>query len=179
MMKTVLTFPFVLVLAVGCSLIGVYGPEFQDADRPFPRSDEALVYVYRVGRGPDVKIGSVNISVDGEHVFGVKNRGYSFFYLRPGTHLFKAEWPSLEKPLFEEGHFDPKALHVAMEGGRTYFINYLVHKDTNPVTFTEASSLIGKAFSKSHVISADLCLENETVGFSNLQGCKLQSNNLR
>jgi hypothetical protein len=179
MMKAILIFPLVLILTGGCSLIGLYGPEFQQADRPIPRGDSALVYVYRVGRGPDVKIGSVNITVDGEYVFGVKNHGYSFFYLQPGSHLFKAEWPFMEKPLFEEGHFDPKTLQLATEAGKTYFVNYLIDQDTKPKTWDETSSLIGKALSKSHIISAGIQLENEAVGFANLQKCKYQSNNLR
>ncbi len=169
---------FLLAIAVimtACSTAGINGPRFDETPKRPLRQDAALIYVYRVGY-TYIKLGSVQISVNDKLIFGVKDRGFTAFYLRPGKHQFKAEWPLMEKPLFEEGHFDPKTLTVDAEAGKTYYINYLIQESDQPITYMEQSSLLGKALSKSRILFAGLVQENEATGLSNLSICKQQDN---
>ena len=149
------------------------------AETPSPRPDMALVYVYRVGTGEEVRIGSVHISVDGKAVFGVKNYGYSWFYVPAGAHQFTAEWSVMEKPLFEDGHFGPSVVDLDVQPGMTYYINYLVNQSEerkSPKGFLGSFGLIGKASSKSHVISDGLVIEDEALGARNVSQCHFQAN---
>lgn len=164
------------LVITACSTIGVNGPRFQETAQSGMRTDAALVYVYRVGQWTDIRVGSVQISVGGKFVLGLKDQGFTSFYVGPGKHQFRAEWSFMEKPLFEGGHFEPKTLAVDVEAGKTYYINYLIQEDGRPTTYMEQSSLLGKSLSKSHVLFAGLVEENETVGLKNLPLCKQQTN---
>lgn len=146
---------------------------------PVPRLDVALVYVYRVGIGEEVRVGSVRIAVDGKAVFGVKNYGYSWFYLPAGTHEFKADWSFMEKPRFEEGHFGPSVITLETQPGMTYYINYLINQSEEGKSakgFAGSLGLIGKASSKSHVIFDGLVIEGDALGRQNLSQCHFQVN---
>src|SRR5262245_43741874 len=127
-----ITAAFVLT---ACSTIKVTGPRFQDLEKPPSRPDEAIVYVYRVGQWTDIRLGSVQISIYEKFIFGVKDQGFTSFYVKPGKHQFKAEWPFMEKPLFEEGHFEPKVLSIDIEAGKVYYINYMIQEDGRPTTY--------------------------------------------
>ena len=163
-----------ILISTGCSV----GPSFNETAAPATRQDTALVYVYRVGKGLDLSHGSINITVDGNDVVSIDNEGFTSFYLKPGPHLFVAKWSIMSKPRFEGDHFDPKRLSISLEAGKKYYINYFIHRDSEPNTILETNSLVGKAFSKTHIISAGLILENERTGLANLSICSYQNNDI-
>ena len=174
-----LLYPLILCLLAGCTLPRFKGDNFSDVEKPLASLKNATVYVYRVGQGNQVRYGAVMIFVDAVNIFHVRDKGFTWFLIAPGTHLFKAEWPWDEKPLFEEGHFDPRFLSVNLEAGKTYYINYKILQDTKPVTYSESMSLLGKAMSKSHIISVGLVVEAEAEALRNLDVCGYQANNMK
>ena len=145
---------------------------------PAARQDAALVYVYRVGKGPELKQGSVDITVDGKDVMSLDNKGFTSFHIKPGSHTFVAKWPFMSKPLFEGDHFDPKTISLSFEAGKKYYINYLIHKDTESTTTAETTGPTGKAFSKPYTVSVGLVLEDEGVALAKLSACTYQKNNI-
>lgn len=168
----------ILIILAGCALPRFKGDDFRDVARAPVSPEKATVYVYRVGQGTPVRHGAVMIYVDGQKVFHVRNKGFTWFQIAPGAHQFKAEWPWNEKPLFEEGHFDERFLTVNLAAGKTHFINYKIQHDTKPIGFAESMSLLGKAMTKSHVLSVKLVVEEEAEAFNNLESCGFQPNDL-
>jgi hypothetical protein len=169
----------ILFIFVGCALPRFKGDNFRDIEKAPVSSEKATVYVYRVGQGNPVRLGAVMIFVDDMNIFHVRDKGFTWFLIAPGPHRFKAEWPWDEKPLFEEGHFEPRFLSLNLEAGKTYHINYKILQDTKPITFSESMSLLGKAMSKSHVISVGLVVEAEAEALKNLEVCGYQANNMK
>ncbi len=167
---------FVLALTIellsGCSPMSAKGPSYRDVQVPETKSDKALVFLYRVGAYTRIRHGSVKISVDGKKLMSLSDQVFTTTYLDPGPHEFVGEWSFLEKPLFEEGNFEPKLLSVSMEAGKTYYINYRIAEDDKSTTLMETQGLLGKALSKSHVIFVGLVLEDESVSQSNLRVCR-------
>jgi len=117
--------------------------------------------------------GSVPIYVDGKEVFKVKDWRYTYIWVTPGPHKIKAEWSILEKPLFENGHFEASTVDLDIEAGKAYFLNYKIVQDGTPPS--PMASLVAP-FSKSHVISAGLILETHEIGRLNLSNCTFQEN---
>jgi len=161
-------------------MIPVDGPRFDAAEKPTIKPDKAIIYVYRFGQGGETKGGSVNLSVDSRYLFGVKDTGFTWFYIDPGTRQIRAEWSWHEKPLFEEGNFDPKVLSMPFEAGKTYYINYKIERDVYPTSYNEQFfGLAGKALSKSHIIAVQLISEDEATGLRSLRWCKYQTNEFK
>lgn len=165
----------VIGLIAGCSPMSARGPSYRDVQAPELKSDKALIFLYRVGFFTSVRHGSVTVSIDGKKLVSLSDQVFTVTYLDPGTHEFVAEWPFAEKPLFEEGNFEPKLLSVSMEAGKTYYINYRISEDDKSTTFMETQGLLGKALSRSHVTFVGLVLENESISQSNLRVCSFQS----
>jgi hypothetical protein len=140
---------------------------------PNVRSDVGLVLVMRYGLGLRMTTGSVPIYVDDKKVFSVKDWGYTYFWVTPGAHKIKAEWSTLEKPMFEGDHFDASTLDLDVEAGKTYFINYQIVK---VATRESPMGVLFKPLSKSHVISAGLILETQGTARSKLIDCTFQEN---
>lgn len=171
----------VILLLNGCSTRPLLGPSFNKTEMPSIRKDAALVYLYSVGKGNEYRYDIMNISVDGNDVLDITNNAFTTFYIKPGPHQFVAEWPFsniMNKPLFEDGHFDPKTLSVTLEAGEKYYINYFIEENSEPATTLETSSLAGKAFSKSHIIFAGLVEEDETTAISKLSTCSYLKNEI-
>lgn len=179
-----------VLLATGC---GTYTEKAPSTEKALPadkapslsgpaaqaaRQDAALVYVYRVGKGPELTRGSVDITVDGKDVVSLDNKGFTSFNLKPGSHTFVAKWPFMSKPLFDGDHFDPKTITLSFEAGKKYYINYLVHKGTKPSTTAGATGSTEEAFSKPYTVSVGLLLEGEGVALSKLSMCTHQKNNI-
>src|SRR3990172_8755583 len=161
---------------LGCSELIPRGSEFHHTGKPAIDPNKAIVYIYRVGQGAEFKIGAINISVNDKKIFSVLDEGFTWISLEPGPRTFKAEWSWDEKPLFEEGHFDPKLLDLNVAAGKIYYINYRIKKDNKPITYIESTSLLGKAFSKSHVMSVDFVSEDEPTALRSLTFCNYQTN---
>jgi hypothetical protein len=140
---------------------------------PDVRDDFGLVIVMRYGEGLRMTTGSVPIYVDNKEVFSVKDWRYTYFWVTPGPHKIKAEWSVLEKPWFENGHFDASEVGLDIEAGKAYFLNYQIVQDATPPS-PLANTLV--PFSKSHVLSAGLILETHDVGREKLSHCSFQEN---
>jgi hypothetical protein len=164
---------FLLALAVLC-VACADAPYTPTPPRPSVRPDMALVYILRIGETATFRTGTVDIGVDGKNIVSIKDMGCTYLYLQPGPHQFRAAWPVMSKPLLEDGKFDPSTLPMTSAAGSTYYVNYVIVEDFKPDTFAERFSLIGKAFSKSHVISAGLLLQEPNVGQHNVDNCQFQ-----
>jgi hypothetical protein len=140
---------------------------------PEVRPDVGLVLVMRFGQGLRMTTGSVPIYMDDKKVFSVQDWRYSYFWVAPGAHKFKAEWSVLEKPMFEHGHFDASTLDLEIEAGKTYFVNYQIVKEA---VGESPMGVLFKPLSKSHVISAGLILETQVSARSKLIYCTFQEN---
>lgn len=161
-----------IVLTIGCESTP---PPAVPLNRKIPdvRDDVGLVIVMRFGEGLRMTTGSVPIYVDDKEVFSVKDWRYTYFWVTPGPHKIKAKWSILEKPLFENGHFEASTVDLDIEAGNAYFLNYKIVQDGTPPS--PMASLIAP-LSKSHVISAGLILETHDIGRLNLINCTFQEN---
>jgi len=139
--------------------------------KPSSTAQKAIVYFYRISdNGP--KRGRVNMSIDGAEVVGLNDSQYTWCRVTPGAHNFRAEWAILDKPLFEEGHFDAKVLEIEIAPNRSYYVCYSIEADDNRATMLEQSGLLGKALSKSHIQEVDLISKSETQGRGDLVSCE-------
>jgi len=142
---------------------------------PDVRDDMGLVFVMRFGLGLRMINGSVPIYVDNQKVFAVKDWRYTYIWVTPGPHQFKAEWSALEKPRFEGNKFDASTLDLDVEAGKAYFLNYqIVQEGTVPTPMETLNP-----FAKSKVISAGLILETHFAGRDYLSHCTYQENQWR
>jgi hypothetical protein len=98
----------------GCAATG---PIFQPA--PKPRSDQALLYIYRPA---SFYLGArvAHFEVDGRHVAELKNRGYTALYLTPGSHKVSHRWTKL--PLDDGDLSKPYELTIALPPGSTRYV---------------------------------------------------------
>jgi hypothetical protein len=112
------------------------------------------------------------MSIDGREFVGLKDAQYSWLSVTPGSHIFRAEWAALDKPLFEEGHFDGKTLDLDVTPNRVYYICYSIEEDESSPTMLESSGLLGKALSKSHVREVDFGAKEEPQGKGDLVSCE-------
>ncbi len=151
--------------------------------QPKAATDKALVYVYRVTDGRWV--GRVDVSVDGKKIAGIGDWEFSWCYLVPGDHTFRAEWGLMDKPMFEEGHFDPKTLNFKIEANKIYYVCYAIRENGSPPTMLEKGSgvlgnlgLVAKAASKSHVTSVELLPEDEVRALPMLTRCDLRESEM-
>jgi len=167
------------LLIGGCHSLTTKGVPFQEAEKPTLNSNLSTVYVYRVGEGNAMEIGGVKIDIDDSSIFNVVDHGFTWFYIEPGLHEIKASWSWLEKPMFEEGHFDEKRLSIKFQAGKTYYINYKIVQDRKPDTYMETTSLAGKALSDTHIQSVKLVNEKEDIAIHKLRASKYQSNGLK
>lgn len=165
-----LVLPMVLLVALsGCSALSSSGPKFAMNAQPFADSSKSIVYVYRLTNGRWV--GRVDMTVDGKKFVEIGDSEYSWCRVSPGDHIFRAEWGLMDKPMFEEGHFDAKTLNVKIESNKIYFLCYSIRENSNPTTMLESSGLLGKALSKSHVTSVEFLSEEEALGLHNIRTC--------
>lgn len=98
----------VLLWLASCSATG---PKFQPA--PSPTAGSSLVYVYRPDSWQNESI-SPAIIIDGRERFVLKNNGYSFFYLKPGSHTFALE--------LSERYQGYGRVELKTEAGRSYYL---------------------------------------------------------
>lgn len=169
--------PAVFIFFSGCSVVPVSGSEFGSIVKPIVNPEKATVFLYRRGRGPVVAFGAVDITMDGKPIFGLKDTGFTWLYIEPGLHSFKAEWPYIEKPRFEEAQFDPKLLMITLQAGKTYYVNYRIEQEyEQPIPYLEPQSLIGMALLFAHTKSVALINEKEKDALQDLKWCKYQSN---
>lgn len=168
----------VLLMAAisGCSALSPSGPKFAMISQPKPSADQALVYVYRYTDGRWV--GRVDVSLDGKEIAAIGDWEFSWCYLSPGNHTFRAAWGLMDKPMFEDGQFDAKTLSMKVESGKTYYLCYAIRENGSPTTKLESSGLVGKALSTSHVTSVELLPEDEAHALSVLQGCRFRESDL-
>jgi hypothetical protein len=182
--------PLVLILSLafslsGCGLMQQYMYEQQplasESTKPEIQPELALVHFYRVGNRYAGKIGTVNIYANDQDIFGVKNKGYSWFYLEPGNYQFKAKWSVMDKPLFEGGLYDEKLLTLNLEKGKEYFVNYKVSEVASS-SYDEASKVIGIAAKiaepRSPEASVELVTETREIAIQNINQCIIQTNEI-
>jgi hypothetical protein len=172
-------FTIVAFIAGLASLAGCVGSEVREFNernygvmsKPSPTAQKAIVYFYRISdNGP--RLGRVNMSIDGREAAGLKDSQYTWCSIAPGAHYFRAQWAVLDKPLFEEGHFDAQVLNLDIAPNRSYYICYSIEADDNPPTMLEQSGLLGKALSKSHVREVDFISKDEAQGRGDLVSCE-------
>lgn len=167
-----------LLMLSGCAGLGAKGPLYGEAPLPSASSTHAIVFVYRHGNFNTDRTGSVHIAVDGKELFRVKDDGYAWFYVRPGIRHFTAEWSMMEKPLFENGAFDKKTLSLAVEAGKTYYINYriLVYPKTDKLAdYGVSLGLVGAmAGYKRPENDVQLLEEKKVDALHDLRNCHLQ-----
>ena len=145
--------------------------------QPFADGSKAIVYVYRINNGRCV--GRVGMSADGKKITEIGDLEYSWCRIAPGDHIFRAEWGLMDKPMFEEGHFDAKTLNVKIEPNKIYYLCYSIRENDNPTTMLESSGLLGKALSKSHVTSVEFLSEEEALGLHNIRTCVYRESGMR
>jgi hypothetical protein len=88
---------------------------FAQAERPEPRADMAIIYVYRTTAPP--LLFSVGTYVDNEKRADLAGHSFTWFYITPGEHRLKFRWPFLAaSPTVE--------FTDAFEAGQTYAYHY-------------------------------------------------------
>lgn len=97
-----------------------------------PRSDSALVYLYR--KGAFAAGGrALKIFCDERLVAVLKNNTYSFTYLKPGTHFFWCNFSNFGKE------------HCDLAPGRTYYLSYHVTDGMALLSESDGAAAIEKA----------------------------------
>ncbi|MCP4553568.1 MAG: hypothetical protein GY834_16335, partial [Bacteroidetes bacterium] len=113
----ILTCVLTTLIIASCNTANVKHQAFNSVTKPVTRQDSALVYVYRHKKGTEYTLGTVNITVNNKYSFGLKDSRFTYIYLTPGPHTFKASWSLWDKPLFEGGQFDSKTTTYNFEAG--------------------------------------------------------------
>ena len=161
----------------GCSLHKVEGPSFNDVMKPTPNDNSSLVYIYRVNDHDRFSNGAINVKINDRRTIELYANAFAYSVLEPGEYTFSVEWAFWDKPLLEDGKFDSKNMSYTFEPGKTYYLNYSIKLDDEPIRYLEKNGLLGKLLSHSHVISAGLEIETDSVGLSKLETCKYLSSN--
>jgi predicted extracellular nuclease len=156
-------------------------PLASEISRPKTQSDMSLVHLYRAGNIHAANVGDVNIYANEEFIFGARNNGYTWVYLKPGQYTFKAEWSMMDKPLFESGLYDSKNITLTVKENKQYYINYRVN-EVGPSNYDKASQVVGIAAKiaepRSPKSSVELVQEQEGIARSNIEKCRVQANEL-
>jgi hypothetical protein len=102
-------------IVICCALSGCVtsaeAPSFASAPVPEARSDVAVLYVFR-GYAQPTALAS-HLDIDDKPAASLLNQGFTWLYLKPGTHKFKHYWNLLSgMPTVE--------FSKALEGGQTY-----------------------------------------------------------
>jgi len=168
----ILPIVFISLILTGCNLLKTQGPHYMSVKQPESDANTALIYIYRVNNIVGYK-GSMSVTINDKHEFDLSDSTFSYFKLQPGIYSLKTEWSFMDKPLFEEGHFDPKSKEFTFESGKTYYINYSIKRNNEPDSILAQQSLLGKSLSKSNILSASLELEPESLASKNLRSCYL------
>lgn len=105
-----------LYLALGGCVVAANAPSFAEAAAPAPEEGMALVYVFRDRAEPTAW--GATIFFDDDRVAMLKEDGFTWAYMAPGTHRIRAEWHWLSG---QEDSFI--TLNVAP--GRTYHLELL------------------------------------------------------
>jgi hypothetical protein len=88
---------------------------FAQAERPEPRTDMAIIYVYRTTAPP--LLFSVGTYIDNEKRADLAGHSFTWFYITPGEHRLKFRWPFLAaSPTVE--------FRETFEAGQTYAYHY-------------------------------------------------------
>jgi len=161
----------------GCSMYKKDGPAFNEAMKPKPNNSSSIVYFYRVNEHDRFSSGALNITINDKDTFELTTNVFAYSILEPGEHTATVEWEFWDKPLLEDGKFDSKKIKFKVESGKTYYFNYSIKLDDEPIRYLEKNSLLGKILSHSHVLSAGLELESEDVGLKKITSCKHLSSN--
>jgi len=80
------------VAASGC-VTSSNAPTYAQAPSPAVRNDVGVLYVVRENAVPYAFPG--NVDVDGKRAAHLAQKGYTWFYVKPGTRTFKHYWPAL------------------------------------------------------------------------------------
>ena len=178
-MKSIVKFNLLIIaiLMNGCSLHKVEGPSFNDVMKPKPNDKSSIVYIYRVNDHDRFSSGAINVKINGKNTIELYTNAFAYSILEPGEHTFTVDWAFWDKPLLEDGKFDTKTISYTFEPGKTYYLNYSIKLDDEPVRYLEKNGLLGKLLSHSHVISAGLEIERESMGLTKLKTCKYLSSN--
>ncbi|MFV3306185.1 DUF2846 domain-containing protein [Pseudomonas sp. NY15181] len=87
-----------------------------------PRSDAALVYVYRKGIPPFWR--SPTLYIDDQEVSEIKNTSFTYFYLPEGSHKIATKWAIDLFPLNANGTLNVKngeVYYLRLGGGMMFF----------------------------------------------------------
>ena len=115
-------------LLAGCAGFAS-GPRFADAPVPDPFSDKAVLYVFRDHAVPEEAVAFFD--VNGEEAVGLRQRGFSWFYLGAGAHEFQYRW-SLTTWITRVPM--PRVrMTKTVEAGRTYVVE--LRADVEPKPF--------------------------------------------
>jgi Protein of unknown function (DUF2846) len=78
-----------IALIAGCATVPSDAPRFSPA--PAPPEGYATLYIYRLGAPPLPE--AIKISVNGQPVLQIPERGYTWLHVRAGTYAVLGEWP--------------------------------------------------------------------------------------
>ncbi len=99
------------LLFIGCAMSAV-GPSYQEAKPSAVRQDAALVFVVRDYAEPTA-IGA-DLTVDKAPVVQLYQKGFTWFYLKPGNHQLKAGWGLTGQR--------SSTIDLEAEAGQTYYV---------------------------------------------------------
>ncbi len=88
------------------------GPSYASSKPRSPRGDAALVYVMRYKAEP--RTSPATILVDGAEVAALSQWGFTWFYVRPGSHRLGVRWEQASGQR-------PAELAVEVAAGRPYY----------------------------------------------------------
>lgn len=95
----------------GCAYTMLNGKKFSEA--PPPKSNEALLYIYRIHGGPHFR--SPDITINDKMFIDLQNLGYSYKYLSPGEYSIKTKW-SIDLSGRD------REVNLKIKSGETYYI---------------------------------------------------------
>jgi hypothetical protein len=110
---------FSALLLASCTTLHK-GESFKE--RATPRSDAALVYIYRKGIPPFWR--DPTLLIDDQEVSEIKNSSFTYFYLSEGTHTIATKWAIDLFPLNASGTLTVKSgevYYLRLGGGMMFY----------------------------------------------------------
>lgn len=99
--------------------------------RPATDPQKATVYLYRSLPAAAHVNPDIIWSMDNKTVCSMEDRRYTVLNIEKGEHELKVEWDPYKRPFFADAYKD-KTYKLAVEAGKTYYINYQISgKDGN------------------------------------------------
>jgi len=138
----------------GCAMNAV-GPSYQEAKPTATKPDAALVFVVRDYAEPTAI--SADITVDKAPVVDLLQKGFTWFYLKPGKHELRAGWGLSGQ--------QSSTISLDFEAGQTYYLEL--------VGISQFAGMSG-AGGFITVVGSGLNAVTEAYAVPKLEGCRYQ-----